>query len=352
MNPELKGLEKFIAPAITFGVAVLIGLIIQTFVNTRLRKMVEKTHWKGDNVIVEGLRGKIIIWAIIIGLYAALPMLHLSPEYHAIAQKALLVLVILSVTFAASSIVSGFIGIYSSEVKGEIFATSIFSILAKIVVMSIGVMIILQTLNISITPLLTALGVGGLAVALALQDTLSNLFAGLNILLAGKLKVGDYVKLENNQEGYITDITWRSTTIRQLSNNFIIIPNSKLATTITTNYHLPETEMSVIVQMGVAYDSDLEKVERVTIEVAREAERVVEGGIAEFEPFIRYHTFSDSSINFSVILRVREYVNQYLIKHEFIKMIQKRYREEGIVIPFPIRTLDLPAGSKISLEKE
>ena len=352
MNLELDSLRKFIAPLITIGLSILIGFVVQTIVNTRLRKIADRTPWKGDDVIIEGIKGKIIIWAIIVGLYVALPMLHLSPEYHAVAQKIILVLLILSVTLAASTMVSRYIGLYSTEVKGEFFGTSIFSILSKFVVMSIGVMIILQTLNISITPLLTALGVGGLAVALALQDTLTNLFAGVNILLSRKIKVGDYIQLEGLQEGYITDISWRSTTIRELSNNSIIIPNAKLASMITTNYHDPQTEMSLIIPMGVAYDSDLEKVERVTIEVAREALRTIEGGVKEFEPFVRFHTFAESSINFSVILRINEYTKQYLVKHEFIKRIQKRYKEEGRVIPFPIRTLHMPKGSKISLENE
>ena len=98
--------------------------------------------------------------------------------------------------------------------------------------------------------------------------------------------------------------------------------------------------MAVLVQVGVHYDSDLEKVEKVTIEVAKEVMREVKGGVPEFEPFIRYHTFGDFSINFTVILRAKEYTDQYLVKHEFIKRLHKRYKEEGIVIPYPIRAIN------------
>jgi len=135
------------------------------------------------------------------------------------------------------------------------------------------------------------------------------------------------------------DISWRNTTIRQLPNNVVIVPNSKLASIIVTNYYLPQQEMSVLVQVGVGYDSDLEKVEKVTIEVAKEVMREVPGGVPEFEPFIRYHTFGDFSIDFTVILRAREFVDQYLVKHEFIKRLHRRYQQEGIEIPFPIRTI-------------
>ncbi len=338
-------IERLTPPVVTFVIIVFIGFLAQILVNTRLRKVAEKTPWKGDDVIIAGLRGRIILWSVIIGLYAAIPLLHLPPDYHFIVQKVLLVLVILSITLTVSSIVSGFIRVQSGEAKGEIFSTSIFTIFSRVIVMSIGLLIILQALNISITPILTALGVGGLAVALALQETLGNLFAGLNILIAGKIMVGNYIQLQSGEAGYVTDINWRSTTIRQLSNNFVIIPNSKLASSITTNFNLPEIEMSTLVEVGVAYDSDLEKVEKVTIEVARDVLKSVEGGVVNFEPFTRYHTFGDSSINFTVILRVKEFVNQYLVKHEFVKRLHKRYKEEGIVIPFPIRTLEFSKDS-------
>jgi len=145
--------------------------------------------------------------------------------------------------------------------------------------------------------------------------------------------------LESGQEGYVMQIGWRSTRVRMLPNNILIVPNTKLVSSQITNFYLPETEMAVLVQVGVSYQSDLEKVERVTIEVAKQVLQEVEGGVKEFDPFIRYHTFSDFSINFTVILRAKEYVSKYLITHEFIKRLHRRYQQEGIEIPFPIRTV-------------
>lgn len=150
---------------------------------------------------------------------------------------------------------------------------------------------------------------------------------------------GDYIKLDTGDEGYVVDIGWRSTSIRTLSNNMIIVPNHKLASAIITNFYQPGKELSILIPIGISYDSNLEKVEKITIDVAKDVMKEVNGGVCEFDPFVRYHTFSDFSINFSVVLRVQEFVNQYLIKHEFIKGIHKRYKEEGIEIPFPIRTV-------------
>jgi small-conductance mechanosensitive channel len=179
------------------------------------------------------------------------------------------------------------------------------------------------------------------AVALGLQETMTNLFAGIHVTLARNLRVGHFVKLESGEEGFIDDIGWRTTRIRMLPNAIVVVPNSRLAQSVVTNYDLPSRDMAVLVQVGVHYASDLEHVERVTCEVGADVMRTVSGGVTEFEPFIRYHTFGESSINFSVILRGREFTDQFLIKHEFIKRLHERYQQEGIEIPFPIRTIHI-----------
>ena len=107
-----------------------------------------------------------------------------------------------------------------------------------------------------------------------------------------------------------------------------------------TTIDIPEKELAVLVNLSVHYNSDLKKVEQVTIETAREVMKEVRGGVPTFEPFIRYNTFGDSGIGFTVILRGKEFVDQYLIKHEFIKRLHEHYRCEGIVIPYPIRAIN------------
>jgi len=197
----------------------------------------------------------------------------------------------------------------------------------------------MNQLGVSIAPILTALGVGGLAVALALQDTLGNLFAGIHIILSRQVHVGDYIKLDTGAEGTVADINWRNTTIRAQANNLVVIPNSKLASAIVTNFQMPEPEQSLVIPVGVAYGSDLAKVEQVTIEVARDVQRSVEGAIPEFEPFIRYHTLGESAVQLSTILRIRSFDAQFIVKHEFIRRLHDRYRAEGIEIPFPQRVV-------------
>ena len=134
----------------------------------------------------------------------------------------------------------GLISLYTKDDDTRLAASSIVQTIVKTIIFIIGILIILQSLGISITPILTALGVGGIAVALALQDTLANLFSGVHIIVLRKVRVGDYIKLDSGEEGYVTDITWRNTTIVTILNNMIIIPNSTIASSILRNYYFPQ----------------------------------------------------------------------------------------------------------------
>lgn len=331
--------KDIIIPISIIAGSIILGILVERYVLGYFRKLADKTEWEGDELIVASLKRVVTFWFLLGGIASAIHNTDLSSSNILVAHKIIIVLFILSVTFTLSKILTGLVGLYAKRAKGQFPSTSIFTNITRIVVFIIGGLIILQALNISITPILTALGVGGLAVALALQDTLSNLFAGIQIIASHQVKPGDYVKLDSGEEGYVVDITWRNTTIRSLPNNMIIVPNTRLANALITNYYTPDKELAVLVEVGVSYASDLKRVEKVTIEVAMEVMKTVTGGVPGFEPFIRCHTFGDFSINFTVIMRAREFTDQYLIKHEFIKLLHERYKKEGIEIPFPIRTI-------------
>jgi len=334
-----EAIAQFVVPLALVAGFFIIGVVFERIVLGRLRKFAARTKWQGYEIIISSLRGLTTVSFLLLGIYLAIPYIKISPYAVAVLQKVLFASVIVCSALILSRIAVGYVGLYSKKTEAILPTTSIFANLAKVVVFVVGGLIVLQSLDVPITPILTALGVGGLAVALALQDTLSNLFAGLQVLASRLVRPGDYVKLETGEEGYVQDITWRHTAIRTLPNNMVVVPNSKLASALITNYYVPAREMAVLVQVGVSYDSDLEKVQKITIEVAKEVMKEVQGGVPEFEPFIRYHTFGDFSIGFTVILRAKEYVDQYLVKHEFIKRLYKRYKEQAIKIPFPVRTV-------------
>ena len=321
---------------------VLLGFVVRNIFFRLLRRWHRRTSNVVFEVLMESLRGPIIIWALIFGIYFALESASLPPRPEYYLSKSLFALWIISFTIMATHFAGAIVRLYGRRNEGEMPATSLTKNLAQIGVASIGLAILLRDLGISITPLVTALGVSGLAVALALQDTLGNLFGGFYVTIAGQVRLGDYIKLNSGEEGYIVDISWRSTTLRMLSNNMIIVPNSKLAQAIVTNYNLPEKRMNVQVQVGVSYDSDADHVERVLIETAKAAIGEVPGMAPDGEPTARLIPgFGDSALQFQLNVAINEFAQQYVVQHELRKRILRRFREEKIDMPYPSTTVFL-----------
>lgn len=333
--------------AIAAGIAIgiwLVGWLVRRFALEWIAKLVHRTPTELDELLLASLRPHLPIWFLLLGVGVAIRYANPGERPVSISDRATLAAFLLSLTLAVAAFLAGLVRERARRWPDAVPATTLTQNAVRIAVIVLGALIVMGTLGIEITPLLTALGVGSLAVALALQPTLSNLFAGFHITLARHIRVDDYIELESGQQGYVVDIGWRSTQIRDLPNNLIIIPNAKISEIIVKNYTMPERAQAALVQVGVSYGSDLAKVEQVTIDTAREVQRSVQGAVEDFEPFIRYHTFGDSSINFSVILRVQEFVDRYMVTHEFVKRLHRRYAETGIEIPFPQRVVHFPAG--------
>lgn len=344
---------------IAAGCAVLAGPLVGIPLHLlfrRLARRADRTARPWDDLLFTMLRDVTLIATTVAGLWVATLFLRLGGDTRTIVRAVLLAVIILAVTIAAARVAAGVIRIIAAARAGVADSASIFVNIARTVVLAVGLLVLLGSLGISITPLLTALGVGGLAVALALQDTLANLFAGVHILAAKTVQPGDFVRLDSGQDGYIVDINWRNTTVRQLGGNLVVIPNSRFASSIVVNFDQPTRDLSVLVDVRVGYDSDLSLVEQVTNEVGREVMTEVPGGVVEHEPSVLFHTFGESSIDFWAILRAREYVDKYEIVHQFIKRLHQRYRAEGIAIPYPVRTVvrpdatDHPTFSRENLE--
>lgn len=335
-------LKDIVMPASAGMVSALMLFIIRGISFRLLHKWAEKTDTKIDDIIIKSIKIPSIFWCIAIGLYIGVSVSELSEQYVFYISKAIHIIVILSITIAAANLSGRLFRNYIQKSDLPIPTTGLAYGILKGTILIIGFLIIISALGISITPLITALGIGGLAVALALQDTLANLFAGIHILVEKSVRVGDFVRLETGQEGYVEDITWRTTRVRMLPNNIVVIPNSRLSQSIITNYYLPEKRMSLLIPIGVSYSSDPEKVERILIEEAKRAIGEIPGLLETPEPFVRFIPgFGDSSLDFTLICQVREFVDQFLAQHELRKRIFKRFKEEGIEIPFPHRTVYL-----------
>lgn len=330
-----------LGPTVVF-VYLVLAFALRRILLGRISRAAAKSATRWDDVTIAALRGPLILVIVVVAGWVAERFMALPAGWDQALDQIIRVGLIVALILFADRFLREAVGLYKEHLDALHLTRAFAQALVRVAVLLLGSLILLDTLHVSITPLLASLGVGGLAIGLALQGTLSNLFAGMQIVGDRPIRVGDFVKVESGEEGYVTEIGWRATKIRMLPNNVVVIPNSKLADSIVTNYYFPDQELAVLVQVGVSYNSDLSHVERVTCEVAKEVQQTVRGGIPEFEPFIRYHTFDSSSINFSVIMRAREFVDNYLMKHEFIKRLHARYKQENIVIPWPIRTLDVP----------
>jgi small-conductance mechanosensitive channel len=320
---------RALGPTIGFAAAgLVIGLILALLVLPSTRR---RRTWWGD-LINAVLRGPIVLWCVAGALYLATEILTIQPRFAMGMRRTLFVLVVLSISWSVARLVGAIIAHLARPLSGTLASATLLVNVVRLLVLSFGVLIVLQYFGVSVAPLLTALGIGGLAIGLALQDTLANFFAGIHILSSRQVRPGDYVQLATGEEGYIQDVTWRYTTIRQLTNNLTIVPNARLATTILTNFYLPVMETTVLVPVTVANDSDLGRVEQISVDVARTIMQEVAGGIAEYEPFVRFGSFAKPGIAFTIAMRGREVVDQHLIRHEFIKRLQQRYKKEGITI--------------------
>ncbi len=305
-----------------------------------LNRWAKKTETQLDDIIIESLRQPSVFWALAVGLYIALDTSTFPVKYVNYGLSALYVLIILSVTLAAANISSR--AVQGAVEKSTMSAplTGLSRTVMKAVIFAIGFLIVLNSLGISITPLLTALGVGGLAVALALQDTLSNLFAGMHILAEKSIKLGDYIRISSGEEGHVADIGWRTTKIRELSNNLVIVPNNKLSQSIITNYCMPERRTTAVVKLRAGIGADPDRVEAVLKDEAVKACGAVNGLLSEPAPGVVFN-IGDAWLEFTLVCHVAGYTDRAPVQNELSKRIFKRFKQEGIEIPFPIKTVQI-----------
>lgn len=319
-------------------IAFVIGLLLNRLINKNLHSRLGNDPETFSYLFTNAIRGLPIAWSSGIGLYLTITTIDMPLRLQDFLSNILLGVILFTITRVIARTLVGMIDMHTQKSDSNLPKTSLLTNIVNIAIYAIGILIILQSYGISITPIITALGVGGMAVALGLQETLANIFSGLHLILSKQIRLGDYIKLSSGEEGCVTDITWRFTTIQSTAKNVIVVPNQKIASAILTNYNMPQQDISIFIPVGVSYDSDLEQVERVTLEVANEVMQNF-GGSLDSKPSVSFHTFADSSIKFNVTLHSSQFLNQFSLKHQFIKALTKRYREEGIVIPYPIHTI-------------
>jgi small-conductance mechanosensitive channel len=341
MAQLFKNPVALIGPVSLFIAIILAGLLVRRILFGVVRRWAASTDSHLDVLLTETLRGPIVILSVILALHVTTLTSDIPAQYRHYIQPSIEVLWVWWITVALSRFAGNAVRYYSRKVTGGQSVTSLTQKLVQLMVVALGIVWILKVIfSLSLTPLVTAFGVGGLAVALALQDTLSNLFAGFYVSISGLVRINDYIKLSSGEEGFVTDINWRCTTMRTLQNNMIVIPNNKLGQTIFTNYTFPESRVSMSVSFSVGYESDIDRVEKILLEETVAATAVIEELLADPAPSIRFNPGpGDWALVFQVNFHVKQFADQYKVQSELRKLLFKRLQREKISMPFPTKTV-------------
>ena len=321
--------------------AVLLHLSLRIII-----KRLQGRHPQGmAHQILRGIKHPAVLLIATLGFFLALVTLPSLAQWQNGITRGWTILVVLLIGRSLANITNVMLNWYiqtvgtRNEPRGSKIMLPIIRRISMVVIYGVIALITLDTLGVSISPLLGGLGITGLAVALALQPTLGNFFAGTYVLSDGAIHTGDYIELHGGPAGYVLEIGWRSTKIRTWLNNLVIVPNSVLADTIVTNFQGPNAEMNVIVTCGVSYASDLEKVKQVSMEVAREVLEECPEAIKSMEPWFGFDHFGDSNIDFWVFLQATDRIGSYIVTNALIMKLHARFATEGIEINYPVRKL-------------
>jgi len=317
---------------ISFIIAKAIILCSKKYV----KKFTEKTKTDIDDKLIAAIEKPAYSLILLVGAFLALRTIAALASVGSLITTVMFILGVFIVTLMFSRIVSILITHWFKTQKNFQKTPKLISKTISVIIYIIAAIIVLDNFNIAISPILATLGVGGLAVGLALQPTLSDLFSGINIISDKPLQVGDFIELDAETKGTVEDIGWRSTRIKTPGNTVIIIPNSKLASSTIFNISLPEHEVSCVIPCGVGYGEDLERVEKITIDVAKKVLKKTKGAIKDYEPKVRFYEFGDSNINFRVILRAETRGAKFSLTHEFIKALKKEFDKKNIDISYPV----------------
>jgi small-conductance mechanosensitive channel len=343
---------NFLIPLGLF-IGVLVGcLILRRLILKAIRSWADRTHSQIGQMVAEALRSPMVFWAVMLAVHAATAASEIPRRYQHYVPIALQALWVWSLISVAARLASRSVRFYGGRAHGAQSVTSLTEKLVQLVIVSIGIAWLMRVVfGLSLTPIITGLGVGGIAVALALQDTLANLFAGFYVSISGLVRLGDYIKLSSGEDGVVADITWRCTTLRNPAGNLVVVPNNKLGQALYTNYALPETAMGSGVTLTVAPDSEIDKVEAVLLDEAKAlvASGRVAGLVSDSAPGVSFNPGpTDWGLGFTVGFRVKTWSDQDPVKAEMRKVLIRRLRQEGIRLAFANRTLledvKAPAG--------
>jgi small-conductance mechanosensitive channel len=309
---------------------MLVGILVRTMLKRSLGRIAARRRTELSEVIAGSVPRPAGIAVFLVAMAMGLrfvpwqhPMLVAAHKLLALALAVLGVALLMRIAFRS-------IDAYGRSNPELRSSAGIGKAVTWIVGLAIDAVLVSDALGVSLAPALTALGVGSLAVALAVQDTLSNFFSGLYLVFDKPVRPGDFIRIDPTYEGYVESIGWRSTHLRTLANNLVVIPNAVLSKAVITNYTLPTPHVASSVRVDVAADADVDKVEDV---LADEAKRALDvPGISDVPaPGVALAPgFVDGGVGFTVYFHVRSFAEQGPAQAALRKRIAARLRKEGV----------------------
>ena len=336
--------------AVVFIVAAFLLYYAAITLIAVFKKLSSKTKTTLDDILADKARRPLKLISVVLAAFMAAEAAYPDAEIMGHSTFEIFkVLLMLCAVILLDSLADGVMLWYGKEIApktsskfdDEIFP--LFRKIARVLIYVLGIIIILSELGVEIAPLVAGRGIAGLAVALALQDTLGNFFAGVYMMADKPIRPNDYIKLDGTEvEGTVVEVGWRSTKILTLANNYVFVPNSKIAQSIITNFYSPETRMGYVMDFSASYDDEPEKVVEALLEAAKEVEKRTGKIRADVGPsWARADSFGESSINYKVGVQVATYVDRFAIKGEMVNEVYRQFKKRGITIPFPTRTVYL-----------
>lgn len=336
---------------IIFGIAVLVSALSHYVIIPLAQRLSHHTETELDDLVFRAARRPVSIIIMVLGGYLAVIIpTDLTTGQQSVVNSLFAAAAIMSVVLLIGRVLAVTLDWYIAGlgVTQRGAGAHIIPMLRRLAVMAvyvIGGLLALEALGISVSPLIAGLGLGGLAVALAIQPTLANVFAGTYVMTEGVISPGDYIELQGGVAGYVIGVSWRSTRIRTWENNLVVIPNARLADTIITNYYEPEPPVNVFLTCGVSYDSDLARVEAVSMDVMNRVLDSSPHGVKEYGAYFGFDTFGESNVDFWLFVQARDRLASFELRSELIHELHLQFAKEGIVINYPVRALQIYDGA-------
>ncbi len=322
----------------------IVARAVKFFIKNIAPHLVAKTETSLDDEILKAINGPLQVFVIACGIYLAFATLNNLPGLVSDNLAVLLTIALIYIgAYLLSNLAGGFINWYKVDIApktGSDLDDVLMPFIGKavgIIVFILATLMVLSVLHIEITPLIATLGVGGIAVALAAQELLSNVFGAIAILSDRPYKIGDRIQVSDGMVGDVVEIGLRSTRIKTMDSRLIVIPNSDISKSDIINFSLPDAKARFDIKVGVSYDADIEKASEVLLDIARNTE----GVLADPAPKVYVKDLGNFSVNLLMHVWVKDYKLSWEVPDYIYRETLKRFAMEKISIPYPTTSVIL-----------